>query len=395
MIEPKKLLLNWVTRFKKFTQKNSAYIILALLASSTAFFSLQYLPTPPVISDSADYETIALNLISNRTYAVITGDLIYPPGYPVFLTGIYGLLGYNQAYAYAAQYGLIFITSILLFAISQRFFKLNRTIATLIGALYIVWPYSILFGKMIGSEILFVTILISALYYLLAFVEQPTQSTAIKLGLLFSLGVLVRSTILLLPLGLGLAFACATYLSTKKPIWFNLPSFKQCSAVIIVFCLGVIPWITFISLQEHRFIPIASNLTAVFTKGNRTLAYLGTQVTPTWADIAQAKLYNIFLFWKSGADGYHVTALTNKYPIASLIITAYKLFFYIMIACGFYSLTRLKNNLVLTMWLVIGYTWALHIVLFPFPRYTYPIIPLMMMLAVLGIQSLYEKYKKI
>jgi hypothetical protein len=108
-----------------------------------------------------------------------------------------------------------------------------------------------------------------------------------------------------------------------------------------------------------------------------------------------SKVKNVFLFWNPGAGGYQAQAYIDRYPFVRTLIWLYRFGFFVLLALAFTTLRRWKDEHVALTWIVIGYFWGVHTVLFPFPRYMLPIIPLVLILAASTVHAMLEKFTAI
>lgn len=169
---------------------------------------------------------------------------------------------------------------------------------------------------------------------------------------------------------------------------FSVP-WKKYLLILLVTTIVLVPWITYVKIKYDRFIPIASNLSFVFKKANSTFAYLPDtaprEQESKFVSLLKVKAKNIYLFWDPGASGYHLDIIKTTYPVAGFAVSFYKIFFFLVLfLAGFGAVLLRKNPLVQICVLLITYFWALHTVLFPFPRYTLPIIPYVVIVAVVA-----------
>ena len=98
-----------------------------------------------------------------------------------------------------------------------------------------------------------------------------------------------------------------------------------------------------------------------------------------FSDGLSGRLKNFFFFWNPGAAGYQAEALSDRYPAARAGFTFYKLVFAGIVISGFLSLRYFGQKPIAALWVFIFYFWAFHTLLFPYPRYTLPIIPLIIL----------------
>jgi hypothetical protein len=205
-------------------------------------------------------------------------------------------------------------------------------------------------------------------------------------GIFIALAVLARPVALLLPFWVIIGLIILNYLSILR---LNKTYLKNGLIGLLIFTSCLLPWIGYVYVKYNRLIPVASNLSYVFGKANKTLEYLDKPAQTTqnsWKDIGKAKIKNIYLFWDPGANGYNFDMLIAAHPSMKLLIYAYKIFYFLILGAALYSLYWLRGNKgVVILSVMIVYFWSVHTVLFPFPRYTLPVIPLVIILAIYSI----------
>jgi len=157
--------------------------------------------------------------------------------------------------------------------------------------------------------------------------------------------------------------------------------------------LVLTPWTLYNYERTGKFSPVNSTLPAVFSKSFDSLAYSaeysGNRTfepvldgPATTRDVIVSKITNVYKFWNPGAGGYQAEQLVAEFPPATYFIFLYKVGYFVMLALAFSTLFLLLRDVrVLGLWFIITYVWALHATLFPYPRYTLPIIPVMILLA--------------
>lgn len=372
------------------TYKNKITVIALLVFSlCISFLLVKFFPALPVISDSEDYHQIAQHLITDHTYITISSDkILYPPLYPIFTALIYALTSIGAfSSVYLIQYFLVGATAACIFLIMRKFTTLPYA-ATFIGSIAILlWPYLMLYSQLISSEILY-TFLLSL--FILLFLHVNKQST---LPLLIFTGITIGLTILTRPVALLLlpCMLIGLLIARRFPAQFALEKipWKKYLIILTVAFITVIPWEIYVKSTYDRVIPVSSNLSYVFNKANNTFAYLPESESlpekKNVLDIIKIKARNVYLFWDPGASGYHLDILKQQYPIAGFMVSIYKLIFFIILILALSgSIVLRKNKVVLLLILVVCYFWGLHTILFPFPRYTLPIMPYMIILALIS-----------
>ena len=357
-----------------------AAIPFLLLAGVLALLVIRVVPTFPVISDFADYDTIAQSLAVSGTYIAL-GPLIYPPLYPAFLALIYIVFGHTYTFVFIAQYLLMGCTGTCVYVLLRRHGGVRAVLAALGGIAVILWPYFILYSYLISNEVLYTFFLVAGTLALFEALAHPSSRRFAAVGALWGLAALTRPVILLLPVWLAFGSFVLSFFNFDRGTW--AVSKRYLTAAGIAYILVIAPWIAFTYGAFGRLVPIASNFSAVWDKGNETLAYLSDAPPQAHGlrDVAVAKLQNVFLVWDPGASGYQMEGLVQAIPAARYAIFLYRILFFLILALAAASLLT-RATFPWILWAVIGYTWALHTVLFPFPRYTLPIIPLVIAAAV-------------
>jgi 4-amino-4-deoxy-L-arabinose transferase-like glycosyltransferase len=153
---------------------------------------------PVVDSDSAEYKALSQNLFINHVFKLDPKsdyETFRTPGYPLFI-GIINKI-FNTYFAVTLmQIVLTFLTALLLFKITLRFF--SRKSALVSPILFLMSPTAITQSLVLLSDTLFVFLLILILYIL--FSRKATRRMYIVAGLLLGISVLVRPISLFLPI---------------------------------------------------------------------------------------------------------------------------------------------------------------------------------------------------
>ena len=374
------------------------YITIILISIIIGIISISIMPAFP-FSDEAKYDKIATELINNQTYPIIKGMLI-SPGYPFLLALIYKIFGHNYNIVYFIQFLILGFTGIFIFKIGKEFFNFSKIQALFLSLIIICWPYLILYSNLLRTEMLFTFFLTLGVWQLLNLTKNNNIKNNIILGVILTAGTLTRPILLLLPF--WIIFFIFIYQLIKNKNLKNddkqkLFTKKQIRNVIIILTLFIVlltPWIYFSSKKTGKLTPVASNIKNVYSKANKSFGYerktyknpdfkIGAKITPK--KIIISKLKNVYRFWKSGAEGYQAEMLIKKIPVTKYLISLYRILFYIMLFTAFCSIYFIKKKEIFLLWLIITYFWGVHSVLFPYPRYTLPIIPLVLLLSIYTI----------
>ncbi|MDP3990931.1 MAG: glycosyltransferase family 39 protein [Candidatus Nealsonbacteria bacterium] len=362
-------------------------IILILIIGGVG---LKFIPSFPVISDSEGYDVVAQNLIQGKGFIYndkpikesLSNNFV---GYPVFLASIYYLFGHDYQIVKFIQFLLLGGMAIIVYLMTRKFLDLSPLLALLSSLTLILWPYFIFYPTLIVSETLFIFFFLLLIYFLLSFSKKPSLKNSLLVGGLLGIAALVRPVALFLPF--WIVFFLLIFL---KPLREKVNLLKLV-IVLIVFFAVLSPW----GMATHQLNPISNHLLqSIITKAYVRLDYTeGSQALKpgetSLKTMALARLKNIYLFWNPGAEGANAQTIKETFPIMGVLFHIYKIFFFIVLALAFWSLKWIRRKKeILILWIVIFYFWSLHIVFWPYPRYTLPIIPLIIVLAWFSLQNI-------
>lgn len=154
-------------------------------------------------ADSLAYLQYALNLVTLHTYSIshpadgpVVADSFRDPGYPVFLAGLLLLLGFTDKW-YAAVLGLQALlgalTAVLALRIARRWLPPAAALAA--GVLVAIWPHNVAFSAYVLSETLCGFLLALALWLLCRAGESGTRRAWFGAGLGFGLAAMVNAVV--------------------------------------------------------------------------------------------------------------------------------------------------------------------------------------------------------
>jgi 4-amino-4-deoxy-L-arabinose transferase-like glycosyltransferase len=187
--------------------------------------------------DGSEYSTLAGNLLSHHCYATLpdcTPVTHRTPGYPLFLAAIYALGG-GVVLVRVAQFALHALTALLVFE-TARVYLDDRTaaLAALFYASYLPLAMAALYHM---PEELATTAAVATVW---AASRLPGRRYVFTFGVLCGVAVLVRPTLYLLPLALGMGLLLSRRASLRQMV------------VAAAVCLAVMsPWIARNSLVRH------------------------------------------------------------------------------------------------------------------------------------------------
>lgn len=363
--------------------------IIFFLTLSIAVFYLKFMPISPLTGDSLEYDLIAQNLSQGKGYSLRDSmpTAARPPLYPFFLAFIYTFFGHSYAIVRIIQFMLLGLIGVFVYFIGKNQLSLSPLFAFLASVTVVFWPYFALYSTLVLTEILFTFVLLITVFILLYFHQEGSIAYSVLLGVLLGAAALVRQVVLFLPLWIMSFFLVFMKSTRRQPYRFRL------FLVLLVFILTILPWTARNYLHFNQILPITSVTTPVFEKAYVTLDYTEGSVPlkPGEAGlktIILSRLQNIALFWNPGAEGENARTVVAKYPFAKYLFSGYKIVFFIILGLAFFSLKFIKKKKILLLWSIILYFWAIHTLLFPYPRYTLPIIPLVVLLCFYSINYL-------
>jgi len=234
--------------------------------------------------------------------------------------------------------------------------------------------------------------LIPAIYLFLLSQENPKLQNVLLLGILLGASAFIRFVALLIPFWIVASLFIFFKFRKKKVL--------KLLFLLLAFFAVLIPWSVRNYQQFGSFTPTHPENFRLFDRAFVRLDYtIGAEsLKPGEADfkvLAVSRLKNIYLFWNPGTQGTRADILVKEHPWTSYLFLAYKIFFFIIAALAFFSLRFIrKSKPVAVLWVIVFYFWALHTALYPYPRYTLPIIPLVIILAYFSLQHLSSPNKQ-
>lgn len=173
-----------------------ALIVLLAVGARVAFLALF---GHTLSLETSGYDAYATNLLDGRGYTRFddrAGDSDLPPLYPAFLVGVYAILGRDPIAVALAQIALDAVTVALIFAIGRR---VSGPLTGLLAAtFYGLYPYLVFQNVTVNDTAVFILLL--ALGVWLAYRARDTRrwTDAATLGVVFGLGALTKTAILLI-----------------------------------------------------------------------------------------------------------------------------------------------------------------------------------------------------
>jgi 4-amino-4-deoxy-L-arabinose transferase-like glycosyltransferase len=239
-IDPRKQVGRWLV------------LVICLVALAVRVCAVRFFPAAPT-SDAADYHRLAVDLLARRGYVDSQGaeTAWRPPGYPLFLAGVYAGGGADPHAAYLVQSVLGSVTILLLMLLGRLL--LGSREALLSGLLAAVYPSFYWLPRALLSENLVLPLLIGALCTAAVLLRTLQPGWAVTLGIVLGLGVLVRGAIFLVVIVLlaGLIGGAARDRSSRQALALASVALGTMLAVLL-------PWELRNYGLFHRIVPLAT-----------------------------------------------------------------------------------------------------------------------------------------
>ncbi len=255
----------------------SAAIILSLaLAVRLAYLVLIAGLNSPPTYDGIGYDMLATHLLKTGTYGVERPTAFRPPGYPIFLAGVYLIFGHHFAAVRLVQALLDAVTCLLVYAIGATLF--NRRVGFLAAIGMSLYPLQV---YMVGE------------FY------SETVSFLLQATALYLAARMVRERRIWLPLGAGVFLAATTLTRPTATLWLPLMvlwplirplpwNIRWRDAVLLLVGMAVLftPWIVRNFIVFGEFIPVASLGGVGVWAGNNPLSQGGGMMPneQTWGE---------------------------------------------------------------------------------------------------------------
>lgn len=283
-----------------------------------------------------------------------------------------------------------------------------------IGLIWAMWPPFAAYYGYYFSEAVYGFVFISLWLCITMFLKTPKRSTAIPIGIFLALALHVKITSLLVVVGF---FVCCV------TIWRSRAA-KFLPAIIVFFLIAYLPWPIYNSVKARQFAPIdqahsgGTGLWGTFF----LMTYLPADGLPTFERYTIPEYREI----KEKAAEMDTAARKNYYRsiiidqvtsnpvgVLGLLLKRFMRFWYYVPAHTFTP--TLKTLLVMTPLLLlafigvvgrytdinvqiaillVGGMWILHGVIHSEFRYQFPVFPMLVFLACVGISVLIHKIQR-
>lgn len=231
----------------------------ALLASALLLFV-----AVPAASDLAsshyalgfadDYDRLALSIANGEGYRLgpaLGETMLREPGYPLFLAGVFSLLGYSIEAARAANLLLAGLAAVLLWLLARRIAP-DPLVGAVAVALFLLHPAMLVAEARGGVEVLFIAAVLGFLLLLYRALDADRAMLFLASGLTLGVAIMIRSTPLLFPLVLTPCLLLAAPAGTR------IRRLGQCTLLALGAAAVMSPWIVRNYALSGHFVPTAT-----------------------------------------------------------------------------------------------------------------------------------------
>jgi 4-amino-4-deoxy-L-arabinose transferase-like glycosyltransferase len=204
-------------------------------------------PTVPV-SDFLQYYNGAVSLINGTGYRIYGHISAYEPvGYSLFLWLIFFFFGCSFMAAKIANIILSCFALVFLFCIAKNNF--GKKFAYVCTFIYGILPLNIVYTSVLSTEIVFTTLFIVLMYFLLN--RKNIGTSNIILGILLGFLTLIKPYMMIYQ-GVIFLIDIINFKSLIKPL-------KNFCVITIILLLTISPWTIRNYIVFHKFIPVSTN----------------------------------------------------------------------------------------------------------------------------------------
>lgn len=366
----------------------------------------------PGIQDQVSYDALARSLLEGRGYRFTENWYPFTPAdtptahwsfiYPLYLAGVYAVVGYHPLAARLLQ-GIVAsaLLCLLIYQIGRR--VSNEETGLVSAGLAALYGYFIYYNAALMTETFFMVLVLLTLYLALRIKEKPTLSRWVGLG--FSLGFagLLRQTVLLfVPF---LLFWLFLELRARGIRWLHI------TAPVVIILLLITPWTLRNYLVYDEFLLLNSNAGyALYASNNPNLgtnwnnetvvvpvpeelkgqneARLDRALTKQAIEFILAdpqrylrltldKSLEFFWFWPS-SDSSRISNLNR--------VLSFGLYLPFMLFGLWLSFSRWRSFVVLYVFILVH--TAIHLLSWPAPRYRLTVDAVLMVFAGMAVLEL-------
>ena len=249
---------------------------LVRFAAVVALRDLHAGPSVQLGADPVEFDSLAWNLARGAGYLSNTGQptSFRAPGFPFFLSAVYGITGRSYPITYIALCLLGAISCVITYFLGRELLPDRASrLAAILAAVYVPHIY---FATQLLSENLFVPVLGLAIWFMFCHLRTGSMRSAAGAGLFLGIAILTRPfAILLIPVIL-VCLAVHERRHQKSGRWT--------AAVALLFCaLAIVsPWTLRNLRVHHHVVLVATNGGSTFYGGNNDRVASFTPEMGTW-----------------------------------------------------------------------------------------------------------------
>lgn len=389
----------------KYREYSKLLPVLGIALLVRFLFVLLVSPHIPLAPDTIyGYDRIANNILSGSGFSIKPGvpTVVREPLYPLFISYIYFLFGYNHTIVRIIQAILDSLTCIMLYLIGKKVY--NEKIGYISALAFALYPVSIYATGLILTETLFTFLLSLFILSLLRVFKTLSLKYSILSGLLLGVLVMTRGSVSAFPvfvlIGLVLVFPDRIKLAVART-----------ALIFLIMAVVVAPWAIRNYRVTGKFIPVRIGLGEQLlgstiderhsgpeywltirdfpmpkdvTEVKRDQLYFKTAVSRILKDPLRAvwlTLKGLYRFWYWTESG--------NWDVIVLPIQAFLVFTALV---GIVHSIK-HQQMITPLILVILYFMFLHAATHAILRYAMSIMPYVILFASYGISVIINKYK--
>lgn len=208
---------------------------------------------PNFNNDAGWYDLFGKQIAAGNGYTLPFGEptAVWPPGYPIFLGGVYKAFDDSQQAARLANALLGALTAVFAAELGRRLFGFAAGAAA--GAVMALLPGHIFFTPLLMSEVLFTALIAGGL---LLGLRARTATSAALSGIVFGAAMLTRPQGILLVLALIATWWAFGYARGDQ----RARTLAMIGVMVVAAAAVVTPWSVRNSLRLNAFVPVSTNL---------------------------------------------------------------------------------------------------------------------------------------
>jgi len=389
-----------------------------------------FFPQVSIAHDALDYDSLGKQIADGKGFSQLDGSPTAhrPPLYPFILSIFYYLLGHNYLAIRIFQSLVSASFCLLIYIIAGQL--TDKRIAICASMLAAIYPAFISYSGLILTEIITGFLILMTVYFLITALQKNVLGSYIFSGIFLGLLILCRQEMLLLIIILPLALMIMHRNKQKIGLYSLM--------VAVTAVLVISPWTIRNYYQFKAVVPVATSTGATFWKDthpanflewNGTSEYEPVKTLVKTLDIEKAEsqifldrvlmkegLKNIrlhpFIYARlcsehlirflvgSHSDSFLITRdsfvnVISRREFGTLLIKLFLLginLSLLSLAVFGIVLSRARLKSLFFMLLPILYVMGIHTIFFGTARYQVPVMPLVLIFSVMGIEAIRKYY---